>query len=78
MKTMGNNEKRQVLNVLFRVILWISAAPALAGCGGGSGSSAPPPPQSARLTYPSSSLTFVAGTAITPVAPSASQGLSTY
>jgi len=75
---MGNNEKGHVLNVLFRVTVWISAAAVLAGCGGGSGSSIPPPRQSASIVYPSSSFTFVAGTAITPVAPSASQGLSSF
>jgi Putative Ig domain len=74
---MRNNKYGQVLNVLIRVVVWISAAASLAGCGG-SGNSAPPPRQSASITYPSSSLTFVAGTTIPPVAPTASQGLSTF
>ena len=60
-------------NALRTAIAWISAAVLLAGCGGSSGSHPP-----ASLSYPSSSLVFVAGTAITPVSPTASQGLSTF
>jgi len=73
---MGSDNKAQAWNVPFRIVVWISAAAVLAGCGGSSGSA--PPPPTASISYPSSSLSFVAGTAITPAVPTASQGLSSF
>lgn len=74
---MRNASPGLALSALFRVIICIAAAVTLAGCGG-SGGSGVPPRQAASIAYPSSSFTFVAGTAITPVTVTASQGLSTY
>ena len=63
-------------SVLLEAVTWLSVVILLAGCGGsGSGSGSHP---SGSLTYPSSALVFVVGTAITPAVPTASQGLSSF
>lgn len=51
--------------------VWLAAMVLLGGCGGGGSHSTP-------LSYAPSSLTFVVGTAITPVVPTASQSLSSF
>lgn len=61
------------------IITWISVALIVAGCGsGGSASLSSQTNPPASLSYPSTSLTFVVGTAITPVVPTASQGLTSF
>src|SRR5215469_9493169 len=75
MMAMGHNNKRVLRgDALLRAVAWVSAALFLTGCGGG-GSGSPPP---ASISYPSSSMVFVVGTTITPVVPTASQGLSSF
>lgn len=67
---------------LSAALLWIAVTLLLAACGGGgsgggsSGKNSDPP--SASLSYPSAPLVFVVGTAITPVTPTASSGLSSF
>lgn len=78
MKTKKNNKKPLHPSAALGVA-WVAAILFIAGCGGGSsGSNTMPPPQQASLSYPSSSLVFTAGAAITSVVPTASQGLTTY
>lgn len=73
---MSKDNKGQALQFLFRITLWLAAATILAGCGGSSGGYSMPPAET--ITYPSSSLTFVAGTAIAPFVPTATEGLSGF
>lgn len=77
MTAAGSTGGAPVRNISLTVITWIATAILLTGCGGGGGGSANPTPQ-ASLRYPSSSLVFVVGTAITPVSPAASSGLSSF
>lgn len=76
MKTKAVKEDSRHGNAILRAA-WLAALLLLAGCGGGGGGSTPPPP-TASLSYSGSPFTFVAGTAITPVAATASQGLSGF
>lgn len=57
--------------------VWIAAVLFLAGCGGGSSGSNPGPP-SASLSYPSTTLVFTVGTAITPLKPTVTGPLSAF
>jgi hypothetical protein len=74
-----NNHPAHGRSVWFAALISLAAAILITACGGGgsSGSSSPPPP-AASLTYPSSTFVYVVGTAITPVVPTASSGLSSF